>query len=324
MGIMNLAELLDSSVFILRKYCKSFIIFNLGYWAVAFIALFVLILVMAFGIAGALMFSGGNPIGMAVFIGLVVLIVMTVGFCNSVGAIHLSSQDVIQVPVDAAKAIGSSIKSTFPVMGLALLGLLPLVPVGYGVWKLVGGYVQDLTGKNSEDMLTAFGSAEQRMLLTIVGLLVVLLLLLAIVNAYATLFAYALPAMVLEKKGPLAAVRRSVQLLRGSFWRMYGIISLIMMIMYGISFSLDSFFLMISGLVELAMHFMGLEPGAGFTLVYVYGRGLANFFYALLFNSLGAVILTQLYYNRVFETEGYDLRLRISRLPAVNSVAEES
>lgn len=324
MGIMNLAELLDSSVFILRKYCKSFIIFNLGYWAVAFIALMVLILVMALGMAGSLIASGGNVAGAAVFIGLIVLLSMTIGFCNSVGAIHLASQDVLQVKQDAAKAIGSSIRKTFPVLGLVFLGSSPLIPIGYGLWKVVGGTVQSLAENNSAEMLAALGSADQRMLLTIMGLLAVLLVLLALLNAYLTLFTYALPAMVLEKKGPIGAIRRSIQLLRGRFWHMYWVVSLIVMVMYGISLSLDSFFLMLSGLAELALHMMSFEPGMGFTLIYAYGRGLANFLYALLFNSLGAVILTQLYFNRIFETEGYDLELRLSRLPAVNTIVEEA
>ncbi len=324
MGIMNLAELLDSSVFILRKYCKSFIIFNLGYWAVAFIVLMILVMAMALGMAGSMVASGGETAGMVVFIGLLVLLFTTVGFCNSVGAIHIASQEVLQIKQDAAKAIGSSIKKTFPVMGLVFLGIVPLIPIGYGLWKLAGGTVQSLTENASLDMLSSMGSADQRMLLTILGLLLALLVLLALLNAYLTLFTYALPSMVLENKGPAAAVKRSIQLLRGQFWHMYGVVSLIVLVMYGISASLDSFFLMLSGLAELMMHVVGLEPGMGFTFIYAYGRGFANFLYALLFNSLGAVVLTQLYYNRVFETEGYDLKLRLSRLPSVSAGEEDA
>jgi hypothetical protein len=187
--------------------------------------------------------------------------------------------------------------------------------VGYGVWKLIEDPVQGMMGKSSGEMAAALGTADQRILLTLAGILMAFLIFLALLNGYVTLFTYALQALVLEKKGPFGAIQRSVQLVRGRFWYLYGVISLIMLVMSGISISLDVFFLTLSGLVELAMHFVGLEPGSGFTFIYIYGRGIANFFYALLFNSLGAVILTQLYYNRVFETEGYDLLLRVSRLP---------
>ncbi len=324
MRIMNLAELLDSSVYILRKYCKSFIIFNLGYWVIAFILLTVLIMVTALGMTGSMLLSDGDMTGAAVFIGLIVLISATLGFCNSVGAIHLASQDVIRIPQDASKAIGSSIRMTFPVMGLVFTGTAPLIPIGYGLWRLVGGTVQNLTNGTSQGMLTELGSPDQRILLTIMGLLVLLLVLLALLNAYLTLFTYALPAMVLERKGPVGALKRSLQLLRGQFWHMYGVLSLVLLVMYGIGASLDSFFLLLSGLAELALHIMGFEPGMGFTILYAYGRGFANFMYALLFNSLGAVILTQLYYNRLFETEGYDLALRLSRLPLVSANEEDS
>ncbi len=327
MGIMNLAELLDSSVSILRKYCKSFIIFNLGYWCIAAIAFMVLMVLIALGVAGsmfAMAVTGGEATLLVWVVILVSVLALTMTFCNSVGVIHLASQDVLQTPKDAAKALGSAFKSTFSVMGLVTLGVLPLIPIGYGVWKLIGGSVQSLAGKSSDQMLTALGSADQRLLLTVLGILGVFLVLMALINAYVTLFTYALQALILEKKGPVKAIRRSIQLVRGRFWYLYGAISLITLMMYGISYSLDSFFLMASGLVELGMHFLGLEPGLGFTYVYVYGRGIADFLYALLFNSLGAVVLTQLYYNRVFETEGYDLLLRVSRLPAPGKEQDEA
>lgn len=323
MKIMNLAELLDSSVFILRKYSKSFIIFNLGYWTLVCIALLVLLIVMTLGIAGSMIASGGELTGLVALSALAVILGLTMGLCNSVGAIQLASQEVLLIPQDAAKAISASLKSTFRVMGLVFLGGLPMLPLGYGLWKLMGGFFLSMTGKSSEEMVTALGSADQRILFTILAILMGFLILLALLNAYLTLFTYALQALVLEKLGPLGAIRRSMQLVRGRFWYLYGAISLIVLMMSGISFSLDSFFLMISGFVELGMHFAGIEPGLGFTFVYVYGRGIANFLYVLLFNSLGAVVLTQLYYNRIFETEGADLILRVSRLASAGNGQEE-
>lgn len=322
MGIMNLSELLDSSVSILRKYSKSFIIFNLGYWSLALIILMIMMIPLSLGFAGVLMTSEGESAGIVIFAVLLVVLTLTLGFCNSVGAIHLAAQEVLAVPQDAAKAIGSALKSTLRVGGLSALGLLPLVPLGYGGWWLLQGSVNDLSGSTSDDMMAALGSADQRVLLTLLGILVVVLIFLALLNAYATLFTYALQAMVLEKKNPVAALRRSVELVRGKFWYLYGVISLIALVMYGISFSLDSFFLVLSGLVELGIYAMGLEPGLGFTVIYVYGRGLASFIYTLLFNSLGAVILTQLYFKRVYETEGYDLTLRVLRLQPVEKIKD--
>ncbi len=324
MRIMNLAELLDSSVSILRKYSKSFILFNLGYWALASIALMVILTLLTLGIIGAMVAGGGETdafMGLAVII---MILALAMGACNSVGAIHLASQDVLPVSVDAARAISSSIKSTFPVTGLILLGALPIVPLGYGVWKLAEGTVMGLWGKTSGEWLTALGTADQRFLLTVTALLLGFLVLAAFFSAYVTWFIFSLQALVLERKTPLGAIRRSIQLVRGRFWHLYGAVSLMTLITSGISFSLDSFFLMIAGLVELGLHLSGLEPGMGFTSVYVYGRGIANFFYVLLFNSLGAVIVTRLYYNRLFETEGYDLILRLAALPMADARQEES
>lgn len=322
MEIMNLSGLLDSAVAILRKYCRSFILFNLGYWAVAFILLFVLFIVAALGVAGSVVFADENPVIIVGFMALIVMATMVLGLCNGVGAIHLAAQEVLLSPVDAAKAIGSSLKSIFRMTGLALLGLLPLFPLGYLGWRLLGDPMVQMVSHSSEEMVTALGSIDQRILLTVLGFLLVVLVLLLLLNAYLTLFTYALQAMVLENKGPVAAIRRSIQLVRGRFWYLYGAISLVSLVMYGINLSLDSFFLMLSGLAELGLYFLGVEPGTGFNIIYLYGRGIASILYTLLFNSLGAVILTQLYYNRVYETEGYDLLLRISRLPAAEDRQE--
>lgn len=322
MGIMNLAELLDSSVSILRKYSKSFIIFNLGYWTIATVVLFILLIVLSLGMTGTLIATDGAPSGILLFMLTIFLLAVTMGACNSVGAIHLASQDVLRVRWDAAGAIGSSVKSTFRVGGLVFLGAAPLIPLGYGLWRLTEDLIMTLVGKTSSQWLEALGSADQRMLLMVSGLLGAFLVVLILVNAYLTLFVFALPAMVLERRGPVSAIRRSVQLVRGRFWHLYGAVSLIALVTSGIGISLDSFFLAVSGLVELVLHFAGIEPGIGFTVVYGYGRGIANFVYALLFNSLGAVIFTALYHNRLFETEGYDLLLRLSRIP-VSGQAEE-
>lgn len=322
MGMMNFAELLDSSVSILRKYSKSFILFNLGYWAIAGIALIVVLTVMTLGMTGILISTNGEPAGLITFMILIAVVALSMGYSNHVGAIHLASQEVLMIPRDAAQAIGSSVKSIFRVTGLVIIGAVPVIPLGMGVWKLVEGSVMKLAGKSSVDWITAFGSADQRILLTLAGILAVSLVLVVLISAYLTLFTFALQALVLEGKGPVQAVRRSIQLIRGRFWHFYAVISLVALVTAGIGVSLDSFFLLIAGLVELGLHFVGVESGTGFTFVYMYGRGAANFFYALLFNSLGAVIYTQLYYNRLFETEGYDLILRISRLPAAGDGQE--
>ncbi|MFI7441335.1 glycerophosphoryl diester phosphodiesterase membrane domain-containing protein [Nonomuraea indica] len=101
------------------------------------------------------------------------------------------------------------VPALFAVVGLqAAILLAPLLVVGLLVWALVA----------SGSSVSPGGA--------VAGFFLVMLLYVGYVLFFRTRFAFAAPAVVLEGRGPLAAMRRSWTLVSGGFWRVLGILLL--------------------------------------------------------------------------------------------------
>ncbi|WP_113703192.1 glycerophosphoryl diester phosphodiesterase membrane domain-containing protein [Nonomuraea lactucae] len=105
------------------------------------------------------------------------------------------------------------VPALFGVVGLmAVILLAPLVVIGLLVWALIASGTPDPSSGAVGGILAIS--------------LVLVLLYLAYVLFFRTRFALAAPAVVLEGRGPLDAMRRSWQLVTGDFWRVLGILLL--------------------------------------------------------------------------------------------------
>jgi hypothetical protein len=122
----------------------------------------------------------------------------------------------------------------------------------------------------------------------------------------AWLFSVASAALVLERLGPLAALRRSARLVRGSFPRWIGLM--------GLTFALMSPINVLSGLLTLPE----LEPwrerlswlqGMRYDVAYVVLAALVNGLGTALFG----IVLTVLYLDLRVRAEGLDLAMGLER-----------
>ena len=116
---------------------------------------------------------------------------------------------------------------------------------------------------------------------------------------------FATQAVVFEERGAFAALGRSWRLIRGSFWRVFGIyilMQILVQIIIGIPLGIGSFFL------GVAFGSSG-DPLAGFgaqqaiTSLLSYGAQILVF-------PIQLCVLTLLYYDMRVRKEGYDLSLR--------------
>jgi hypothetical protein len=129
--------------------------------------------------------------------------------------------------------------------------------------------------------------------------------------------AVALPAVVLEHAGPLAALRRSCQLVRGSWWRVFGIGLLTAIIMSLVSGLLRAPF----GALAVALTKNAVQPPAAAVIVSTAGRVLADTITTTL--AVGVVVL--LYVDLRMRREGLDRSLRAAaggQLAAAGQSAE--
>ncbi len=151
----------------------------------------------------------------------------------------------------------------------------------------------------------------------ILALLLMLLLLIVAVIVFAMIalrFLFVTQAVVLEDHGPLGALRRSWQLIRGSFWRVLGIVVLLM--------------ILVQIVVWIPMMIMTM------VLSFTFGNAadpLQNYLLRqsiTVLTSYAAQILvlpvylsayTLLYYDLRVRREGYDLQLRAAHVANLNT-----
>jgi hypothetical protein len=114
--------------------------------------------------------------------------------------------------------------------------------------------------------------------------------------------AVALPAVVLEHAGPLAALRRSYQLVRGSWWRVFGIGLLTAVIMSLVSGLLRAPFGVLAGTLTNN----AVQPPATAVIVSTAGRVLAD----TVTTTMAAGVVVLLYVDLRMRQEGLDRALR--------------
>jgi hypothetical protein len=207
-----------------------------------------------------------------------------------------------------------------PVMARTLLGRA----TSFGrAWRLARPFLPRLLGAASLMMLIlvlavalpfapltatilADGPTGLRVLTAVVGVPLALVLM---VSAYVW-FALATPILVMERRGVIASLRRSAEIVRGRWWRTFGVLALAQVIA------------VLAGFVVLPMPFAVVErivlgfdaEPAGWTLVALVavsaiGRTVAG----TLVNPFNAGVIAIFYADRRMRREAFDLELQLDR-----------
>lgn len=122
---------------------------------------------------------------------------------------------------------------------------------------------------------------------------------------FGTRLALAAPAVVLERLGVIAALRRSWELTRGAFWRVFGVIVLTNIIVAVVTLVIGIPF----GLMASAILF-ATDGGSGATPVLVTLSVLSEMCAAIITYPLQAGVLGLLYTDRRMRAEAFDLVLQ--------------
>ncbi|QVQ54362.1 glycerophosphoryl diester phosphodiesterase membrane domain-containing protein [Spiractinospora alimapuensis] len=188
-------------------------------------------------------------------------------------------------------------------LGAAWRGARGRLPAVVGVTVLVTLTVLALTAA-----WVGFIALMTGLLGNVTGVMVSVPVIIALVAVTAWIyirFALAVPAVVLERLGPLAAMRRSWRLMRGSWWRCFGIILLASVIIYALQQLLTIPFTVGAGVVSW------VGQGAAWTLPASTG---VLFLGTLLLVALSYPFLTGvnalLYLDLRMRREGLDLHLQ--------------
>lgn len=262
----------------------------------------------------------------------VATVVMTLGALVNVVAAYLLLDDVYQIVVEGpnltteeqvdafrdllgSAAISIGISSIVWLLALlALTGFVMVVvgkavlgqPVTFGeTWATVRSRLLPLLGLAMIYPLAGIALfVPAIVLMLVIPALGFLVLLATYVVALWLIFLFVLatPVLMLENTTIRRAFSRSRQLVRGSWWRVFGILLLTGLIGLGIT-------LVVGGLFTAAGGGFDLSPAPGFPTRYVVLTTLGNIVAGVLTETFGAAVIALLYTDQRMRREGLDVEL---------------
>ncbi len=310
MGIMSLSEIMDRSIELLRKYVKSIALSTMGYGIVAFIFIFLIIVV---GSILAAVFAGmlDSIWIMSTFLVLIGILAAAIYLSLYTGTIRIVSQEYTDEEIFAQDAIKTSFKSIFKVFGIILCGVVLFIPIGGILWGIGKGILKIMDNSNFNIDLPA-GSEW----LFIIPPVIFLLAALFIVSAYFTWFCFALNVLVVEKKGVFASIKRSFNLIRQNYWKIFGCTVIFSLTVFAIRSSIDTLLTAVSGLLYLVFKLLNISNDflTFFKIIYGYANWPLNLLTWMVISPIGIIMVSMLYFNQRFKKEGYDIVLKLREI----------
>lgn len=307
MGIMGLNEIMDRAVDVLRKYMKSIVLYSLCFGVIYTALIFFLI----FGGAIFIAFSTAifpNVVLPVIFISIIVIIAGVMVMASKVGVIKISSQVFSDEKEGLGEALGASFKNLHKIIGIFLIEVILFIPIG----AVFGGIIYFIfRGLGASYGITA--GNDPMGIISIILTILTLFSLFFIIIIYTTIFSFSLQAVVIEKKGVIASVKRSFGLIKKNFWRIFGMTLLIGLTIYAIQSSLTSFLTGLLSLFYLLIKFLKLPLDyiTFINLTFSIANWPISIISWLIITPMGTIMTTLLYYNQRFKMEGYDMVVRL-------------
>lgn len=185
-------------------------------------------------------------------------------------------------------------------IGLITLAILTVIALVFGLFALIFGL-----GLNATDGSGPAGIISMVALVgaVIVAYILVLFVLFAPGLYLSARWLAAIPALMLERLGPIAALRRSWHLTQGHFWRSVGVMLLLTLI----------------GTLALSMPVVVVQQIATLLmpdqlqLIFIFST-VSGYLLSVLWQPLFMIGLVLLYYDLRVRREGYDVQVRVEQL----------
>jgi preprotein translocase subunit SecG len=282
---LSFGEILDGAFTLYRRNFPLFV----GTSLVLTLALFAVALVVG-GTGTAMALAMPGPMSVLVMV-MVAIAIAAVAMMLWGALVWQAAQSYTGKPVSMGEGLSAGGRSAMTLVGATFLGTLCFVVLMVGV-LLVSMF---FTG-----IVSALGIPA----LSVIGVLLTTLLFIASFFFVASLFFAVLPAVVLEEKGPVDAIARSVQLVKGALPRVTGMMVVALVITY----------LPLMAVLMLTGGFQGaLNPAAAQSTGQSTGAVLVEQFLTWVVTMLTTPFLMSvivlLYYDRRVRTEGLDVQM---------------
>lgn len=310
MNIMNLAEIMDKSILLMKRHLKNIVLFTLCYGVISSIGIFFLIMLGGiFAVITIKSFTNYLIIGVVVF--LLVVLIITVTLTYKVGLIKISCQDFLYQRVYIEDGIKVSFMSIPRVFLIVLISALVFLPIAF-----VFGVIFYFIFEAYDLSLIPFGDFGGKEIIMAIITLIAIVGGFVVYFAYNTLLTFSLHALVIEKKGAIASLRRSLQLVKNNFWRIFGSLLLFSITALALRFSIESFFSVAINILYVFLKFINIKPNylLLMNLLLSLIRWPLNIFFWLIISPIESIMISLLYFNQRFKKEGYDLVLRLREI----------
>jgi hypothetical protein len=190
----------------------------------------------------------------------------------ALGAVYQAASAAIRgEPVTIGHVLGATAARYWPLWGLALLFFVALVAfvIAWALFLVVTG---------------VFGALVGWIIFIPLGFWVGIRLIISV------------PALLVEGIGPIRAIRRSWDLVRGSWWRSFGILVVTLILELVLYLVFLAFFQALAAII----------PGVGDDLRSALSA-IGTTLVSALIGPLAAIVVTLLYFDLRVRTEGYDL-----------------
>jgi hypothetical protein len=310
LGPLGLSDLLDEVIRLYRAGFKSYV----AAMAVPLLVLAILLVPVAGAGLTSVAFSGAQTpvIIVAIALGLVAGLGFLVALVLVGGAVTRITADIwLAQPTGVRRGYRVALSyfwrqlGTTLLLGLAEFGLL-LVSVPLLVLAVTIGWLIALAA-----VIVWFASPRLRR--PWLKWLIIIATPFGLPWYYGVLWMLAVQAVVLESLGPSAALARSKALVQGEWWRSFGTILLVVVIVSVLQYIPSVPFAILAAVTGLA--FRGGSAGVLVVLL----QALSNLGSAIgwiLFGSIHYIALTLIYFDLRNRKEGYDLQLQAERLAA--------
>lgn len=314
MRLMNLSEIMDRSIDILRKNIKSIALFSFGYTVIEIIGIIIAsIIIGIFGAITAGIFQ--NVVFAAIIISLFVLFLAAFLISYSIGIIKISSKEFTKEKIYAHTAIKASFKSLFKVYAIIIIGTFALLPVlaAFGGLGYVLANSFNINNVNT-DMLKGKG-----IVIVIIFILYVLAAIFAVL-AVLNWFLFSLHTLTIENIGVINSIKRSFYLVRRDYLRVLGASILFTLTVGALRLSVDLILGTASSIIYLLLKFFSIKQEyiAFISMIFNYANWPLSIIVLMVITPINVIMLTMLYYNQRFKKEGYDLELRLREIELKN------
>ncbi|MDP4178566.1 MAG: hypothetical protein Q8900_09535, partial [Bacillota bacterium] len=328
MGIMNFSEIMDRAIDVLKKYFGSIILFNLIYGIITTIVMFVLIfigvivgLIFGFATAGALSsFKFGSlPIISMIIVGIIVFVFIVIGITISrglnVGVIRISSQEFVQGKIGFSEALGSTFKNIHKVLGLSFIEGILFLPA-LAVFLIPVYFFYYMAKSADPNFKSTAAQSALSVMLVLFCCTIVILLFIAVIYLYNTLFIFSVNSIIMENESVIGSLKRSWQLIKRDFWKLYGCNILIVLSISAIRYSLSSVIAVLVSILLLILKLLNANQNllTYFNMIYSQLSWPITIISYLIINPIGIIMTNLMYFNQRFKREGYDMTIELNKI----------